>query len=620
MLWSTARLSLLVAGLLFSMAGPSSRAQHPQTAVEELRQNLLVVYNKADSDSLRLARQYVKARGLADSQLLGIECPVDTEITRPVFKETIWEPIRSHCLENGLIEVQPGRVNFGNGVRTTESPVRSNLWALVLVRGIPLKISRDDSITADASLPSQFQRNEAAVDSELSLIGFSDPEITGFVPNPYYSDTSLRPFSSEFARQAILVCRLDGPKPQDVERMIRDSVAVENIELTGRAVFDNRGITDRSSGYLAGDIWIREAESIARNAGFEVFSDSNGAVIEATQPLEDIALYAGWYTGSLSGPFARPGFSFRPGAVAYHLHSYSAQQLRNPSKRWAGPLIARGAAATMGSVYEPYLRFTPHVPVFLQSLLNGQTFAEAAYQSQPVLSWTITMIGDPLYRPFPRKPLENAQRAQTVKGESESWMCLRIARLICNQSISEKEKIQRVGSMVRALPNAITIEGFARILMEMDADAEIIMNLFREAEAKSSTPAGKIRSGLEVANLLAKRNRIEEAMAEFERLLATYPEAAPQFGVPDTALALAGKTGWQQLSPAMQAYLAPVEEAKDPSPSPAAPPAVAPALPKPRKDLIPRKPSFAPPKPGQGQHPPQHQNPNILPIPGSPNG
>ena len=60
-------------------------------------------------------------------------------------------------------------------------------------------------------------------------------------------------------------------------------------------------------------------------------------------------------------------------------------------------LIAHGADATMGMVYEPYLELTPHEDIFTRRLLQGDYFAEAAYASERGLSWMLTVVGDPLY-------------------------------------------------------------------------------------------------------------------------------------------------------------------------------------------------------------------------------
>src|SRR5207244_5918627 len=74
--------------------------------------------------------------------------------------------------------------------------------------------------------------------------------------------------------------------------------------------------------------------------------------------------------------------------------------LRDPNANWVAPLITRGAAASIGNVYEPYLQLTSHLNVFNDRLLHGFTFAESAYMSIQALSWMSVMVGDPLYRPY----------------------------------------------------------------------------------------------------------------------------------------------------------------------------------------------------------------------------
>jgi hypothetical protein len=124
-------------------------------------------------------------------------------------------------------------------------------------------------------------------------------------------------------------------------------------------------------------------------------------------------LYFGWYANDLNGPFALPGFRFPPGAIAVHIHSFSAQTLRSTTEAWVGPLVARGVTATVGNVFEPYLEFTHDPSLLLQALVQGMTFGEAAAYAVPVLSWQGVAIGDPLYRPF-TVPLE-AQLADPVQ-------------------------------------------------------------------------------------------------------------------------------------------------------------------------------------------------------------
>src|SRR5205807_4395632 len=137
-----------------------------------------------------------------------------------------------------------------------------------------------------------------------------------------------------------------------------------------------------------------------RKAGVPVIYDDEPAIFPDGYPMTNCALYFGWYTGSVGGPFAQPGFEFAPGAVAVHIHSFSANTLRDEKANWAGPLLTKGAAATIGNVYEPFLQLTAHLNVFNDRVLHGFTFAESAYMSMPVLSWMSVMVGDPLYRPY----------------------------------------------------------------------------------------------------------------------------------------------------------------------------------------------------------------------------
>ena len=116
--------------------------------------------------------------------------------------------------------------------------------------------------------------------------------------------------------------------------------------------------------------------------------------------MTDCALYYGWYYENIFGPFTRSDFRFVPGAIAMHIHSYSAATLRDRNSGWVGPFVSRGAAASLGNVYEPYLQLTTHPDIFNERLLHGFTFAESAYAATDALSWMGVMVGDPLYRPY----------------------------------------------------------------------------------------------------------------------------------------------------------------------------------------------------------------------------
>lgn len=85
-----------------------------------------------------------------------------------------------------------------------------------------------------------------------------------------------------------------------------------------------------------------------------------------------------------------------------HLHSFSAADFKVPGKGWSSALLEKGAAVTVGNVYEPFLGACHRFDIFVDRLLDGYTVAEASWMSMPVLSWQGVVFGDPLYRPYAR--------------------------------------------------------------------------------------------------------------------------------------------------------------------------------------------------------------------------
>src|SRR2546422_4372969 len=115
-----------------------------------------------------------------------------------------------------------------------------------------------------------------------------------------------------------------------------------------------------------------------------------------------------------------------PGAIAYHLHSFSAATIRSRTAHWVGPLLDKGATATVGSVEEPYLGGTLDVPAFFGRLIAlGFSFGEAAYGAMNVLSWQTTVVGDPLYRPFGKDAAELHKELLNRKNPLVEWSVLR---------------------------------------------------------------------------------------------------------------------------------------------------------------------------------------------------
>jgi len=347
-----------------------------------------VIYNRTDPDSKRLAEYYAEKRGIPSTNLIGLLCPQKEQISRAQYEATIAQAIRSELHQRGLTRFD----------QDTARLLFTKIRYFAVIRGVPLKITADKTATPAENQPDPIRaRSEAAVDSELAVLGLGRLPISGVIENSYYR--RFTPIvDDQQARGLFAVARLDGPTPAIVRGMIDASLAAERDGLWGWAFVDQRGIS--SGGYALGDKWLQSAVEAMRKQGIPTWVDRRSETIPAGFPITDLAVYYGWYAGRVNGPFANPNLRFRPGAIAVHIHSFSAATLRNLSANWCAPLLARGAAATLGNVYEPYLALTADLSVFQDRLMAGMTLAESALMATRALSWMGTVIGDPLYRPY----------------------------------------------------------------------------------------------------------------------------------------------------------------------------------------------------------------------------
>jgi uncharacterized protein (TIGR03790 family) len=365
------------------------------TALARAEQSLapatVVVFNSSVPESQDLAKFYAQKRGIPRENLVGLACPRDEEISRQDFDRTIAEPLRETFRARKWWSVRQGAEN-------ELSVTSSSIQFVALIKGMPLKVRAvTEPYPGDQPQGGPVNsRNEASVDSELAVLGRWSPQISGATTNPYYQ--SFRAAVEGIDPAMLLVCRLDAPSAATVRRMITDAVEVEKTGLWGRAYVD--GAHNTSGGLEIGDRWLGEVVTQLRKSGIPTVYDESPAIFPDGFPINDAALYYGWYAPGVAGPFTQPSFAFTAGAVAVHIHSFSANTLRDPNANWVAPLLTKGAAASLGNVYEPYLQLTTHLSIFNDRLLNGFTFAESAYMATQALSWMTVMVGDPLYRPF----------------------------------------------------------------------------------------------------------------------------------------------------------------------------------------------------------------------------
>jgi uncharacterized protein (TIGR03790 family) len=376
------------------------------------------------------------------------------------------------------------------------------------MRGVPFQIRRD------VQNPKQSEEDEACVDSELTLLGAHDAPAKGGLHNPYFGQQVRFPHAIA-AAGVLLVGRLDGPDDATVRRMIDDAIHAEQDGLFGRAVVD---LAQKSGVYQEGEDWLKQSAEICLRKGIPVYADIAESVLREGWPLPDTILYFGWYTDRITGALASPAFRFKRGAIACHLHSFSASIIRSADKAWAGPLLAQGAAAAFGNVYEPYLSWTVHFDILNKRLLEGFTLGEAAWNATPALSWMNVVLGDPLYRPFGKTAGSRLGFGADREYAVFQGMVQRMA------ADSDAQIKTEVAELAVRRKSALLLECTALLSAHQHRHAEAA-DLFDHAESATADVSARLRLRLYRAEML---RRAEKADAARRLLRETLADAAFQ--------------------------------------------------------------------------------------------
>jgi len=505
------RAIVLLAWLFCSMTASAQVMGGGLMGDDWLSQATLVVYNSNDPSSKALAKFYAKQRQIPKDQVVGLKCSAHQEISRDEFNETILNPLVKQFHDKGWWITQQIE---GNTII-----IASKIRFAALMRGVPLKVLKEPLPPGKQPPTNPFgQVNEASVDSELAVIGVVIPDqIEGYINNPYFS-RFLSIFDAGIP-QILLVCRIDAPKLETAYRIIRDSIEVEKNRLYGQAYVDIRGLPKSAHSHYVGDQWLRQVVEDLRLYGIPTIVDERPGLFPTGYPMANAALYYGWYATDVSESFLNPNFRFKKGAIACHIHSFSAKNLRIDSKTWTGPLIERGAAASIGNVFEPYLQFTHKLDTLNNRLMSGFTLAESAYMSIRGLSWVNIVVGDPLYRPFPRKDILK-EGAPNASREDDIWQLLTEQTLEWNkgEKIAATEQLEEAGHRFKS---GLIFEDLG-LLQRADRHFERALSSFETAHRYYAGIDDRIRVVIHRLEVLLEQKKKPQAIKELKDAIALY--------------------------------------------------------------------------------------------------
>jgi len=342
---------------------------------------IFLVYNSNNADSIAIKDYYaspVTGRNLDSEMTLGLALSLGEQINRTQYNEQIKSPIENYILTHDL---------------------KYRIKYVVLAKGMPLKIA--------ATGGSDYTNLDyAALDTELSLLFTGAYSLPGRILSPYYGRTLgeyFHPFKYRRGSivMAYLVTRLAAWTLDEVYDMI-------DRGLNGYSGSAAYGILDGDPGKPYDR--MEAAEIIYVNRGIQHLYD-NSTVFLTADTIGDPSISQNvlGYTGHGVHHNESPpggglyvfelGFGLLNGAIFNTYESFNCTSFDEANRSghgMVGDWIRIGGTGGIGHVYEPWSDAVGDERYLYPAQLAGNNLAEACYLAGKYLSWTETMVGDPL--------------------------------------------------------------------------------------------------------------------------------------------------------------------------------------------------------------------------------
>lgn len=381
---------------------------------------ILLITNRNNSDSLRLAKYYRNHRQIPDANLLQVSMTDKEDCSRLEYEQKLVAPLHDYLTNHPEKKIRCLLLFYGIPLRVAAPELSDSEWQKVedlkyerkqitwrlehkkLSEAEKKKQQKESKQLGQQIKALRHTDQRAAVDSELALALNPSYPLDRWQPNPYFVGFSRQKNQLPFDKdQVLFVSRLDGPTPDIVQRIIDDSLYAEQHGLQGDAWFDARWPLPKKKqlkGYALYDASIHKAAAVTEQlSSLTIHLDETKKLFQPGE-APAAALYCGWYS---LGKYI-DAFKWQRGAVGYHIASSECTTLKKKgSQVWCKRMLEEGIAATIGPVAEPYVQGFPLPELFFSFLLDGYyTLVESYFLSTPYLSWQMILLGDPLYRPF----------------------------------------------------------------------------------------------------------------------------------------------------------------------------------------------------------------------------
>ena len=139
----------------------------------------------------------------------------------------------------------------------------------------------------------------------------------------------------------------------------------------------------------------------------------------------------------------------------------------------------------------------------------GFSFGESAYMSMSVLSWQMTVVGDPLYRPFKHSLQDQIHQLQGMESALFDWASVRMINLLLREG-RFNTALQLCRAILRERDNLIVKEKLADLYALNNVWIEA-GQLYEELIEEAETPETAVRVAARWSRMLRMQKQEERA-------------------------------------------------------------------------------------------------------------
>lgn len=472
------------AGYLLAMAVAVSFLGATPLRAGITESQVLVVYNSNSPDGTVLKNYYlaahpgIPAANVLDLNNFQLNAP---ELSYSQFVTLVRNPIRNYLLQPGAPDpadivaiciIRP----LAHRILDTDSILDGRVGDSPVDAGDETVAGDSTYAAVDAELALLWQNLDTG-----EAGGMMDSKSDNFIANPYYKSsatisgftrTNIQTAKSFINRQNIawvlggagataltpgdmyLVCRIDGNSLADAQAEIDRAKNLYVNKSIVKVLFDewdtsvcgdadNDGLFTLNDPFYGGDDYELARDALLAG-NWVVRYDATFNFIDSTEETGPVIGYSSYGENhhDLNDPACGEdppnhgvyiaGFHFPPGAIFNTLESYNGRQFNDIPpltvivQEQISHFIEVGGTFGVGSVWEPFSFSIPDSAFLMPNMLiNGLTFAEAAYTSLPALSWQQIAVGDPLGKMTilndPATPRGDMNGDGRVDGRDIAW-------------------------------------------------------------------------------------------------------------------------------------------------------------------------------------------------------